>query len=174
MGSDPVKVSVARNLKKDYGLTECDVTLGLEKTDEAVNDFIESVYPEDCSENLKKEIQKKLKVILHSRGKKNEKNRGELQAIATSIGGKYNFFLFVFDSNKDNTINIAYRLITGELDIEKAHSYELKGNKKLNEKIEDITPEETKKIIYDYLGVNEEEKLYDLLTEEKKNLLTDC
>ena len=49
--------------------------------------------------------------------------------------------------------------------------YELKGNKKLNEKIEDITPEETKKIIYDYLEVKEEEKLYDLLTEEKKIFL---
>ena len=170
---DPIKVSVARALKKDYGLTESDVTIGLERTDESINNFIESVYPEDCTESVKNEIKKKLKVILYSKAKKNVKANDEINSIASTIGGKYNFFIFCFDSNKDNTINIAYRLITGELDIEKAHTYDLQGGKKLNEKIEDIPPEETKNIIYNYLGVKEDEKLYELLKEEKTNLLTD-
>lgn len=173
MGSDPIKVSVARALKKDAGLSEMDVTIGLEKTNEAINDFIESVYPENCDDNIKKEINKKLKLIIHSRAKKNVKSDDNIHSIGTTIGGIYTFFMFCFDTNKDGTINIAYKLITGELDIEKAHSYELNGETKFNETVEEIAPEETKKIITKYLGVNEEEKLYDLLQTEKKNLLSD-
>jgi len=170
---DPIKVSVARALKKDYGLSESDVTLGLDKSEESINNFIESVYPEDCTESVKNEIKKKLKVILHSKAKKNIKDKGEINSIAATIGGKYNFFIFVFDSNKDGTINIAYKLISGEIDIEKAHTYELVGDKKYNEKVEDIAPEETKNIIRNYLGLKDDEKLNELLQEEKKNLLAD-
>ena len=45
-------------MKKDYGLIENDVTIGLEKIDESINNFIESVYPEDYIKNVKKEIKK--------------------------------------------------------------------------------------------------------------------
>ena len=60
MGSDPdpVRVSVARALKKDFGSSESDVTLGLQRSEESINNFIESVYPEDCPDNLKNEIKK--------------------------------------------------------------------------------------------------------------------
>lgn len=173
MGSDPVKVAVARNLKKDSGLTENDVTLGLEKTKESIDNFIESVYPENCTDNVKNQIKKKLNMILFSKGKTNAKTEGNIQSIATNIGGNYTFFMFCFDSNKDGTINIAYKLITGELEIEKAYNYELKGNNKMNERVENLSPEETKKIVYDYLGLKEDEKLYELLNEEKSRLLSD-
>ena len=173
MGSDPdpVRVSVARALKKDFGLSESDVTLGLQRSEESINNFIESVYPEDCPDSLKNEIKKKLKIILFSRAKKNIKDKGDINSIASTISGKYNFFFFVFDTNKDDTINIAYKLISGELDIEKAQSYDLIGDKKSNLQIEDIAPEQTKSIIRDYLGLKDDEKLNELLQEEKKNLL---
>ena len=45
------------------------------------------------------------------------------------------------------------------------------GDKKSNLRIEDIAPEQTKSIIRDYLELKDDEKLNELLQEEKKNLL---
>lgn len=128
----------------------------------------ESIYPEDCDEKIKSEINKMLKLILHSKGKKNVKKDDNIDSIGSSLGGKYTFFMICFDTNKNGTVHFEYKLITGELDIEKAHSYELIWNEKFNEKVEEIAPEETKKIITKYIGLNEDEKLYEYLQNEKK------
>ena len=171
MGNKVIENHIGRNLKKDAGISEVDATVGLQKTPEAVDAFIDSIYSDEIPENLKTHIKNKFKLMLISDAKKNNKASKNIESLGTMLNNSYSYFLFVYDTNKDNnTINIAYKLISGKMEIEKGLLQEFKGKKKIKETVEVIDEEETKRIIQEYLGIQEQENLYNYLEENKKLL----
>ena len=170
MGSQVIKNQIGRSLKKDAGVSENDITYGLQKTPEAVDAFVDSIYSDEISDSLKTSIKNKLKLMLISRGKKNVKAIKNIQSVGTILGNSYSYFLFVYNTNEDNTLNIAYKLISGNLEFQKGVLQEFKGKKKISETVEALNEEETKKVIEEYLGIKEEENLYSYLQENKKLL----
>ena len=171
MGNKVIENHIGRNLKKDAGISEIDATVGLQKTPEAVDTFVESIYSDEIPEDLKTNIKNKLKLMLISDAKKNNKALKNIKSLGTILNNSYSYFLFVYDANKDNnTINIAYKLISGNLEIEKGLSQEFKGKKKIKETVEAIDQEETKRIIQKYLDIKEQENLFEYLEENKKLL----
>lgn len=171
MGNETIKNYIGRSLKKDAGISENDVTIGLQKTQDAVNAFVESIYSDEIPESLKSSIKQKLGIMLISKARKNDKALKHIQSLGTLLGNSYSYFLFVYQTNKDNnTVNIAYKLISGHLEFEKGLLQEFKGKKKINEIVEAIDGERTKRIIEDYLGIKEEENLYKYLEDNKRIL----
>ena len=171
MGNKVIENHIGRNLKRDAGISEIDVTVGLQKTPEAIDAFIESIYSDEIPETLKTHIKSKFKLMLYSNGKKNNKELKNIESLATLLADSYSYFLFVYDTNKDNnTINIAYKLISGKMEIERGLLQEFKGKKKIQETVETIDEEETKRIIQEYLGIKEQDNLYNYLEENKKLL----
>lgn len=170
MGSEVIKNQIGRSLKKDAGVSENDITYGLQKTPEAIDAFVDSIYSDEISDSLKTSIKNKLKLMLISRGKKNVKAIKNIESVGTILGNSYSYFIFVYNTNEDNTLNIAYKLISGNLEFQKGVLQEFKGKKKISETVEALNEEETKKIIEEYLGIKEEENLYSYLQENKKLL----
>jgi len=170
MGNQVIKNQIGRSLKKDAGVSENDTTYGLQKTPEAVEAFVDSIYSDEISDSLKTSIKNKLKLMLISRGKKNAKAIKNIESVGTILGNSYSYFIFVYNTNEDNTLNIAYKLISGNLEFQKGVLQEFKGKKKISETVEALNEEETKKIIEEYLGIKEEENLYNYLQENKKLL----
>jgi hypothetical protein len=170
MGNQVIKNQIGRSLKKDAGVSENDITYGLQKTPEAIDAFVDSIYSDEISDSLKTSIKNKLKIMLISRGKKNVKAIKNIESVGTILGNSYSYFIFVYNTNEDNTLNIAYKLISGKLEFQKGVLQEFKGKKKISETVEAINEEETKKIIEEYLGIKEEENLYSYLQENKKLL----
>ena len=169
MGNKVIENHIGRNLKRDAGISEIDVTVGLQKTPEAIDAFIESIYSDEIPETLKTHIKSKFKLMLYSNGKKNNKELKNIESLATLLADSYSYFLFVYDTNKDNnTLNIAYKLISGKMEIERGLLQEFKGKKKKT--VEVINEEETKRIIQEYLGIKEQDNLYNYLEENKKLL----
>lgn len=171
MGNKVIENHIGRNLKRDAGISEIDVTVGLQKTPEAIDAFIESIYSDEIPETLKTHIKSKFKLMIYSGGRKNNKELKNIESLGTLLANSYSYFLFVYDTNKDNnTINIAYKLISGKMEIERGLLQEFKGKKKIQETVEAINEEETKRIIQEYLGIKEQDNLYNYLEENKKLL----
>ena len=172
MGNKVIENHIGRNLKRDAGISEIDATVGLQKTPEAIDAFIESIYSDsdEIPEILKTSIKNKFKLMLYSGAKKNNKELKNIESLGTLLANSYSYFLFVYDTNKDNTINIAYKLISGKMEIERGLLQEFKGKKKIQETVEAIDEEETKRIIQEYLGIKEQDNLYNYLEENKKLL----
>ncbi len=157
MGSESVK----RSLKKDNSYSEIDTTIGLEIS--YFSEYIDSIFPESVNnrikeieekdmKTIKEEVKKKLNTCLLSESKANEVIRNKIQNDETlaSLNGKYIFFRFCH-RKKGTTMNIVYQLKYGYIDIELEHKY-----KKTKDNIiwtESLKVQETKDIIYNYLGL---------------------
>lgn len=159
MGSKAIEVS--RHLVKDVRTSEKDVTIGLQRTEEAIKCFIDSVLSgNDIPDKKKDDFQKKLKLMLFSKKKINEKGGDDINVLDASIGGDYCFFIFYFQENEEDkkTIDIAYQLLTGKVEIEAAHK--IKKGKIVQGSVEKLTPEETKSIIKTYLSLENPNENY--------------
>ena len=65
-------------------------------------------------------------------------------------------------------MNIAYQFLKGEIEIEKAHK--IKNGSIVAGSVEQLSSDETKKIIREYLGLNDESYLKKAIEDEKKSL----
>lgn len=150
MGSKTIEVS--RHLIKDMRVSEKDVTIGLQKSEKAIKCFIDSVLSgNEIPKKKRDDFEKKLHLMLYSKKKANEKDGDDIEILNASIGGDYCFFIFYFKENDEdkNTIDIAYQLLSGHIEIEMAHK--IKKGKIVEGSVEKLTPEETKSIIKTYL-----------------------
>lgn len=159
MGSKTIEVN--RHLVKDIKASEKDVTIGLERTDEAINCFIDSVLSGNNIPAKKQEdFRKKLSIMKYAKKKANEKDGDDIQVLDASIGGDYCFFIFYFKVNDEDkkAIDIAYQLLTGHVEIEQAHK--IKKGKIVEGSVEKLSPEETKSIIKTYLNLENPNENY--------------
>ena len=168
MGAKEIEVS--RSLVKDVRTSEMDVTIGLERTDDAVNCYLKSVLSgNNIPTEKKEEFSNKLKTLLHSKGRTNKKDDDDTNCILASLKQDYSVFLFCCQLNKDNTLNIAYQFLKGNIEIQKAHKIE-NGNI-VEGSVEPLNPEQTKTIIQEYLGIVNKDFLKQAIKNEKQALL---
>lgn len=166
MGSKAIEVS--RSLVKDKKVSEIDVIIGLEKKENALNLYLESVFAEnEIPKDMKDKFSKKLKTLLFSKSRRQKGDNNNLDSLLLSLKQQYTLFIFDSQVNEDNTLDIAYQFLKGEFEIEKAHK--IKNGKIVDGSVEQLSAEETKTIIREYLGVNDENFLKKVIEEEKKN-----
>ena len=154
-------IEVPRRLVKDIKISEKDVTIGLKKTDEAINCFIDSVLSGNIIPKKKEEeFRKKIQLMKHAKKKTNEKHEDNIEALNVSIGGEYCFFIYYFKENEEDkdTIDIAYQIISGYVEISQAHK--TKNGKIVEGSIENLSPQETKLIVKNYLNIKNPEGNY--------------
>lgn len=169
MGAKEIEVS--RSLVSDVRTSEMDVTIGLERTEEAVNCYLKSVLNgNNIPTEKKEEFSNKLKTLLHSKGRANKNDLEDTNSLIASLKQDYCIFLFYCQLNKeDNTLNIAYQFLKGNIEIQKAHK--IKKGKIIEGSVESLNPEQTKTIIQTYLGLENGDYLKKAIQDEKKALL---
>lgn len=169
MGAKEIEVS--RSLVRDVRTSEMDVTIGLERTPEAVDCYLKSVLTgNNIPAEKKEEFSNKLKTLLHSKGRENKKEEDDTNCILATLKQDYTIFLFCCQLDKeDNTLNVAYQFLKGNIEIQKAHK--IKKGKIVEGSVEALTPDQTKNIIQTYLGLGNEEYLKKAIKDEKQALL---
>ena len=169
MGAEEIEVS--RSLVRDVKTSEMDVTIGLERTDDAVNCYLKSVLSgNNIPTEKKEEFSNKLKTLLYSKVRTNKKDDDDTNCILASLKQEYSVFLFCCQLNKeDNTLNIAYQFLKGNIEIQKAHK--IKKSKIVEGSVEPLNPEQTKAIIQAYLGIENKDYLKKAIQDEKQALL---
>ncbi len=167
MGSKAIEIN--RSLVKDQKVSEMDVIIGLERNEDALNLYLDSVFAgNEIPVEMKEKFSKKLKTLLHSKSRKQIGDNHNLDSILISLKQNYSLFIFDCQVNKDNTMNIAYQFLKGEIEIEKAHK--IKNGSIVAGSVEQLSSDETKKIIREYLGLNDESYLKKAIEDEKKSL----
>lgn len=154
-------IDVPRRLVKDIKISEKDVTIGLKRTKEAINCFIDSVLSGNSIPIKKQEeFRKKIQLMMCAKKKINEKDDDGIEALNVSIGGEYCFFIYYFKENEEDkdTIDIAYQIISGYVEISQAHK--TKNGKIVEGSIENLSPQETKLIVKNYLNIKNPEGNY--------------
>jgi hypothetical protein len=117
---------IDKRVIKSSSVSEKDVTIGLPK--DKLDEYVDTIFPEEMKESFKKEIKKKIKVRLFGEKDKiissspiSQDTYGVDQNI---IGEDFYIFVFFFLNNKnDNTFDLAYQFITGTVEVAKAYNY---------------------------------------------------
>jgi len=161
--------SVDRSLVKNMSISEKDVTLGLEL--DHLDDYIESIFPENFNSVFKTEIKKKLDIIKWSGQKTTGSNNVILDRVHNIMSDEFYSFMFSYRKNKaDKTIDIAYQIITGKIDVAKAYKYKKFLGIRYGTEYETISPSE-KLFLKEAYNIVDENYLSNYLNEEKKKYL---
>ncbi len=161
--------SVDRSLVKSMSISEKDATLGLEL--DHLDDYIESIFPENFNSVFKTEIKKKLDIIKCSGQKTTGTDNVKFDRVHNIMSDEFYSFMFSYIKNKaDKTIDIAYQIITGKIDVAKAYKYKKFLGIRYGTEYETISPSE-KSFLKEAYNIVDENYLSNYLNEEKKKYL---
>ena len=169
--------NIDSSLVKCFSVSEKDVTIGLPENE--LNDYVDSIFPEEMKGSFKVELKKKLNNRL-----KSEKNilKSETPGFRTTNGVEQNivsedFYIFLFcfikrkNENNEKLIDIAYQFITGKVEVAKACHYKKFLFIKYDKHYEDI-PQNYTNFLKEKFNVTPDD-LKKYLLEEKKSLTND-
>jgi hypothetical protein len=157
-------IDVPRHLISDMRSSETDVTIGLEK--DGLDLYLETVLTgDDIDPKLKDQFCKCLKLALNSKRRGKSKDNNNIQTILTSLNQKYTAFIFYYDVEKDNTLDIAYQFVKGNINIDYAHK--IKKGKVVDGSVEYLSPEQTASFLEKYLDLKDKDYLKKAIEAEK-------
>ena len=161
-------------LVKCFSVSEKDVTIGLPENE--LNDYVDSIFPEEMKESFKVEIKKKinnrLKAELNKFASKDPGFRITNGVEQNIVNEDFYIFLFCFskrkNGNNEKLIDIAYQFITGKVEVAKACHYKTIFGYKYDKHYDDI-PQDYTNFLKEKFNITQDD-LKKYLLEEKKSL----